>query len=93
MLSKFFKSIYFNAIMSVIGAFIVIIQEVNIGTAATLPFFNLFAFGAVSAAAFSWGVEVCKAVFFDGIAFTWKKALVGSIVGIVAAIIFIITLV
>ena len=86
MLSKFFKSVYFNAVLAVLAAFFAILQEVLIGTA--LPFINFFLLGALVGVCFSWAAEALKMVFIEGSPYSWKKVLYGGIVGIVAALVF-----
>ena len=44
MLSEFFRSVYFNAILAALAAFFAIFQEVMIGT--VLQFINIFLLGA-----------------------------------------------
>jgi len=86
MLSEFFKSVYFNAILAALAAFFAILQEVMIGTA--LPFINIFLLGAAVGVCFSWAAEALKMVFIEGSPYSWKNVLYGGGVGISAALVF-----
>ena len=88
MISDFFKSVYFNAILATIAAFFTVFQEVLLGTA--VPFLNIFAGAAAIAVCLSWGAEVIKVLCFDKspYQYSWKSVLYGGGVGIVAALIF-----
>lgn len=86
MLSEFFKSVYFNAILAALAPFFAILQEVMIGTA--LPFINIFLLGAAVGVCFSWVAEVIKMLCFDDSPYSWKNVLYGGGVGITAALVF-----
>ena len=82
-MKKFFESPYFNALFAVLAAVLIILQEVCLGT--PLLFINLFAISACAGFGFSWIVEGIKFLFHDK--FIVKEAVLGSIAGIVAALI------
>ena len=84
MITKFINSVYFNIILSMLAAFFIIMQEVWIGTAMVL--LNSIVLGVCAAIGFAWIAEAVKCVVYHA-PFIRKNILVGSIFGIVVAII------
>ena len=84
---KVLQSVYFNAILAVAGAVLIILQEVWVG--APIVFLSDLALGSVTGVGFSWLAEVLKHIFFtDGTYdFNAKQFLIGSGCGIAAALI------
>lgn len=82
-MKKFFVSYWFNVLLAVLAAVLIIMQEVWIGT--SLVFLPLFALGSAAGIGFSWGAEVIK--FLAGGGYDWKRMIPGAILGVVAALI------
>ena len=80
---KFFKSFYFNAVLAVLAAVLIIMQEVWLGTPPA--FINGFAMGGIAGIGFSIIAGVVQ--FFMNAGFNKKFILIGSAVGIVAALV------
>ena len=80
---KFVKSFYFNAVLAVIAAVLIIMQEVWLGTPPA--FINGLTIGGAASIGFSIIAEVVK--FFCGEKFNKTHALIGAVVGIVAALV------
>lgn len=85
-MKKFFQSVYFNIVLAVLAAVLIIVQEFCLATA--LPFINLFALGALAGVCFSFGAEILKQIFVkeDG-KFNYKDFGIGCAFGVVAAFI------
>ena len=84
-MKKFFVSPWFNALLAVLAAVLIILQEVWIGTA--LVFLPLFALGACASIGFAWGAEVIKFLADNRNGYEWKRMIPGAILGILAALI------
>ena len=82
-MKKFFESVYFNVILAVLAAVLIIMQEVWIGT--PIVFLNSFVLGTCAAVGFSWAGEVIKLI--AGGSFVWKRTIPGIIVGVIAALV------
>ena len=84
MLTKFFKSVYFNVTLAVLAAFFAVFQEVAIGT--VVPFLNIFLLSAFAGVCFSWMGEAIKILFFEGFDYAWKTVIYGAVFGIIVAL-------
>ena len=84
-MKKFFASYWFNVLLAVLAAVLIIMQEVWIGTA--LVFLPLFALGACAGIGFCWGAEVIKFVVNNQNGYQWKRMIPGAILGVIAALI------
>lgn len=84
-MKKFFASPWFNVLLAVLAAVLIIMQEVWIGTA--LVFLPLFALGACAGIGFSWGAEVIKFVVDRRNGYEWKRIIPGAILGVIAALV------
>jgi hypothetical protein len=84
MLTKFFKSVYFNVTLAVLAAFFAVFQEVAIGT--VMPFLNIFLLSAFAGVSFSWMGEAIKILFFEGFGYSWKNVIYGGVFGILVAL-------
>lgn len=84
-MKKFFVSPWFNALLAVLAAVLIILQEVWIGTA--LVFLPLFALGTCASIGFAWGAEVIKFVVDRRNGYEWKRMIPGAILGILAALV------
>ena len=83
---KFFNSAFFNVILAVLAAVLVIMQEVWIGN--PMSFLNNFALGSLVGIGFSWCADVLKNVFFNNKGkFNYLHIGIGCIFAIVAALI------
>lgn len=83
-MKKFFTSIYFNVILSLLASVLAIMQEVWIGS--TVPFVNALFMGSFAGIGFAFIAEGIKLLFFGG-KFNGKSVLVASILGIIAALV------
>ena len=83
MVEKFFYIFWFNAVLAVIAAVLIILQEVWIGT--PFMFLNFFLLGAAAAVGFSWIASVVVYLIWQA-SFKWKNVGIGAAVGIVAAL-------
>ena len=83
-MEKFFKSVWFNIVLAVLAAVLIIMQEVWIG--APILILNVITLGICAGIGFSLSAEVIKLLFFGG-PFSGKNAIIGSILGIIAAIV------
>ena len=81
-MKKFFNSVWFNIILSVLAAVLIIMQEVWIG--APIIVLNVMILGMCAGLGFTLVAEVVKMLFFGG-RFTLKNAMVGAFFGIIAA--------
>lgn len=84
MLTKFFKSVYFNVTLAVLAAFFAVFQEVAIGT--VMPFLNIFLLSALAGVGFSWMGEAIKILCFEGFRYSWKSVIYGAVFGIIVAL-------
>lgn len=78
---------YFNAILSVIAAVMAIMQEVWLGT--PLNFIGAFVFGSVIGFCLSACAEWVKILpkFIDYWKWQWPPVIIGSVFGIIAALV------
>lgn len=83
-MKKFFASIYFDVILAVLAAVLIIMQEVWIGS--TVAFFNGFAMGGIAGLGFVLVAEVIKMFVFGG-GFNWKNVCIATACGLVAALV------
>lgn len=84
-MKKFFVSLWFNALLAVLAAVLIIMQEVWIGTA--LVFLPLFALGSAAGLGFSWIAEVIKYIVNNENGYQWKRMIPGAILGVIAALV------
>jgi hypothetical protein len=84
-MKKFFVSPWFNALLAVLAAVLIILQEVWIGTA--LVFLPLFTLGACAGLGFSWIAEVIKYIVNNENGYKWKRMIPGAILGVIAALV------
>lgn len=84
-MKKFFVSPWFNVLLAVLAAVLIIMQEVWLGT--SLAFLNLFVYGSCAGIGFSWGAEVIKFIVNQVNGYSWKRIIPGIILGIIAALI------
>lgn len=82
-MKKFFNSVWFNIILAMLAASLIILQEVWIG--APIEILNVTVLGICAGLGFTMAAEVIKMLFFGGV-FTLKNAAVGGFFGLVAAI-------
>ena len=84
MFKKFIDSYWFNIVLALLAAVLIIMQEVWIGT--ELVFLPLFALGVAASFGFSWSAEVIGFIFWH-FNIKWKNIWVGTAVGAVAALV------
>lgn len=82
-MKKFFNSVWFNIILAMLAASLIILQEVWIG--APIEILNVTVLGMCAALGFTLVAEVVKMLFFGGM-FTLKNAMIGAFFGIAAAV-------
>lgn len=83
MVKKFFDTYWFNSVLAVIAAVLIILQEVWLGT--PFVFLNFFLLGAAAAIGFSWAASVIVYLIWRA-SFKWNNVGIGAAVGIVAAL-------
>lgn len=84
MFKRFIQSKWFNIVLALLAAVLVIMQEVWIGT--ELVFLPLFALGVAAAFGFSCIASVVNFIAYQS-PFNWKNILLGFGVGSVAALV------
>jgi hypothetical protein len=84
MIQKFFDSYWFNSILAVLAAVLIIMQEVWIGS--PFAFINSLVLGSAAAIGFSLSASVISFLAW-GFKFNKKNILIGAIAGIVAALV------
>ncbi len=83
-MKKFFESVYFNVVLALLAAILIIMQEVWIGT--DMEWLNSFLYGSAAAFGFSWAAQVIKYLVFET-KFAWKHVWIGTGAGVIAALI------
>lgn len=85
---KFLKSVYFNVLLAVFAAMLIIMQEAWTGN--VMPFINNFAIGSAAGIGFSLIAEASKIAFVKaegGYKFNAKNAVIGCGAGILSALV------
>lgn len=83
-MKKFINSIWFNVILAVLAAVLIIMQEVWLG--GPILKFNVAVLGIFAGIGFSFSAEAIKILFAEG-RFNAKFGIVGSVFGALAAVI------
>ncbi len=84
MFKRFIEGKWFNIVLAVLAAVLIIMQEVWIGT--ELVFLPLLALGVAASFGFSWSASVLSFLFYHT-PFKWKNIWLGFGVGAVAALV------
>ena len=83
MLKRFIESVWFNILLAVLAAVLIIMQEVWIGT--EFMFAAFLALGVAAAFGFSWGASVISYLAYHA-PINWKRIWIGFGVGSLAAL-------